>query len=140
MNKFNRILSSKERNDMASSSQNLRTDINSTEIEIARIENNLFNWTIPKLNISKIYDGEEFCIYNTLSRPFKQNVKYSIKTTEQTIAINQENESIRLLSKNILIDLKKKIQLFTYWISSDGNQTIIQIGFRYININVFKRC
>ena len=125
---------------MASSSQNLRTDINSTEIEIARIENNLFNWTIPKLNISKIYDGEEFCIYNTLSRPFKQNVKYSIKTTEQTIAINQENESIRLLSKNILIDLKKKIQLFTYWISSDGNQTIIQIGFRYININVFKRC
>ena len=108
MNKFNRILSSKETNNMTSSSQNLRTYINFTEIEIAKIENDLFNWTIPKININKIYDGEEFSIYNTLAIPFKQNIKYSVKTIKQITALNQENESIRLLSENVLIDLKKK--------------------------------
>ena len=30
-------------------------EINSTEIDIAKIENNLLNWTIPKQNVNSIY-------------------------------------------------------------------------------------
>ena len=93
---------------MASSSRDIyASEINSTDLDIARIENNLFNWTIPKQNINNIYDEDNY-FTKMLKAPFESKVKYSIKTTEQTVALNQENESVRLLSEKVIFELKKK--------------------------------
>lgn len=62
--------------------------MNSVELNISQIENNLLDWSIPKQNINAIYKIGTF--------DFLQD--YSIKTHEQTIPINKEYQNMQLLS------------------------------------------
>ena len=62
--------------------------MNSSEIHISDIEQNLTNWTIPKQSFSTIYQIGTF--------DFLQG--YSIKANEQRVSINKDYENIKLLS------------------------------------------
>ena len=53
--------------------------VNSQEINIAQIKNQLHNQSIPHMKINTIYQQGNF----------KFNKKYSIKTEEKTISLNQ---------------------------------------------------
>ena len=88
---FSRSLRS---NDSSASSSNnsaytslAQNIVNSQEINIAQIENQLNNWSIPHMKINTIYQQGNFEI--------SQN--YSIKTEEKTISLNQNLESLQLL-------------------------------------------
>ena len=72
--------------------------VNSQEINIAQIENQLHNWSIPHMKINSIYQQRNF--------EFSQN--YSIKTEERTISLNQNLESLQLLSQNAINHHRKK--------------------------------
>ena len=66
--------------------------VNSQEINITQIENQLHNWSIPHLKINTRYQQENF--------EFNQN--YSIKIEEKTISLNQNLESLLLISQNTI--------------------------------------
>ena len=72
--------------------------INSQEINIAQIENQLHNWSIPCMKINIIYQQGKF--------EFRQN--YSIKTEEKPIPLNQNLESLQLVSQNTINQHRKK--------------------------------
>ena len=72
--------------------------VNSQEINIAQIENQLHNWSIPHMKINTIYQQGNF--------EFNQN--YSIKIKEKTIFLNQNLESLQLLSQNSINHHRKK--------------------------------
>ncbi|KAG5590221.1 hypothetical protein H5410_040735 [Solanum commersonii] len=68
-------------------------DIKSTRLEEVDIHQNfdlLNKWTIPKVNIKTIYDYGWFD---------KISNKQLIKTTEQSLALNSSEQTIRLLNK-----------------------------------------
>ncbi|WMV15771.1 hypothetical protein MTR67_009156 [Solanum verrucosum] len=68
-------------------------DIKSTRLEEVDIPQNLNllnKWTIPKVNIKTIYDYGWFD---------KISNKQLIKTTEQSLALNSSEQTIRLLNK-----------------------------------------
>ena len=76
----------------------LKNIVNSQEINIAQIENQLHNWSIPHMKINTIYQEGNF--------EFNQN--YSIKIEEKTISLNQNLESLQLLSQNTINHHRKK--------------------------------
>ena len=81
--------------DSASLTQNI---VNSQEINIVQIENQLHNWSIPHMKINTIYQQGNFEI----------SKNYSIKIEEKTISLNQNLESLQLLSQdNINHHMKK---------------------------------
>ena len=96
--------------------------VNSQEINIAKIENQLHNWSIPHMKINTIYQQGNF--------EFSQN--YSIKTEEKTISLNQNLKSLQLLSQNTINHHRKKFNyihiglvqvaikpfLFSLWINT----------------------
>ena len=67
-------------------------EVNSTEINIAQVENQLQNWSIPKQEIKTIYK----------IGTFEKIHDYAIKQTKNTISLNNEHKSIQLLSENAL--------------------------------------
>ena len=67
-------------------------EVNSTEINIAQVENQLQNWSIPKQEIKTIYK----------IGTFEKVHDYAIKQTENTISLNNEHKSIHLLSEKAL--------------------------------------
>ena len=96
--------------------------VNSQEINIAQIESQLHNWSIPHMKINTIYQQGNF--------EFSQN--YSIKTEEKTISLNQNLKSLQLLSQNTINHHRKKFNyihiglvqvaikpfLFSLWINT----------------------
>lgn len=96
MNKFSKLLS---RTDHGSTSEEEQDhfNMNSVEINISNIENDLQNWSIPKQDVKTIYKIGTF--------DFLQG--YSIKTTEQTIPINKEYQNTQLLSIKALREHRK---------------------------------
>ena len=96
--------------------------VNSQEINVAKIENQLHNWSIPHMKINTIYQQGNF--------EFSQN--YSIKTEEKTISLNQNLKSLQLLSQNTINHHRKKFNyihiglvqvaikpfLFSLWINT----------------------
>ena len=91
-----RSLRSNDNSAYTSLAQNI---VNSQEINIAQIENQLNNWSIYHMKINTIYQQGNFEI--------SQN--YSIKTKEKTISLNQNLESLQLLSQNTINHHRKKI-------------------------------
>ena len=67
-------------------------EVNSTEVNIAQVENQLHNWSIPKQEIKTIYK----------IGTFEKIHDYAIKQTENTISLNNEHKSIHLLSDRAL--------------------------------------
>lgn len=61
--------------------------VNSVNVSISKIENDLQNWDIPRESFEKIYQLGNFSLFK----------RFNIKTCEQTIAINNSLESIKLL-------------------------------------------
>ncbi|KAK4721505.1 hypothetical protein R3W88_011738 [Solanum pinnatisectum] len=61
--------------------------VNSVNISISKMENDPQNWSIPKEPFEKIYQLGNFSMFK----------KYTIKTYESTIAINNSLETIKLL-------------------------------------------
>ena len=82
----NSSASSSDNSTYTSLAQNI---VNSQEINIAQIENQLHNWSIPHMKINAIYQEGNF--------EFNQN--YLIKTKEKLISLNQNLESLKLLSQ-----------------------------------------
>ena len=72
--------------------------VNSQEINIEQIENQLHNWPIPHMKINTIYQQGNF--------EFSQN--YSIETEEKTISLNQNLQSLQLLRQKTIYHHKKK--------------------------------
>ena len=88
--------------------------VNSQEINIAQIESQLHNWSIPHMKINTIYQQGNF----------KFNQNYSIKTKVKTISLNQNLEILQLLSQNTINHHRKK---FKY----------IHIGLVQVAINLY---
>ena len=72
--------------------------VNGQEINIVQIENQLHNWSISHMKINIIYQQGNF--------EFSQN--YSIKAKEKTISLNQNLESLQLLSQDTINHHRKK--------------------------------
>ena len=72
--------------------------VNSQEINIEQIDNQLHNWPIPHMKINTIYQQGNF--------EFSQN--YSIETEEKTISLNQNLQSLQLLRQKTINHHKKK--------------------------------
>ncbi|GJW09650.1 enzymatic polyprotein [Tanacetum coccineum] len=70
---------------------------NSVEIMISNIENSLQNWSIPKQDIKTLYTIGSF--------EFFQN--YSINTTEKTLPLLQDHQSIKLFSAKAIKEHRK---------------------------------
>ena len=60
--------------------------VNSVNVSISKIENDLQNWDIPRESFVKIYQLGNFSLFK----------RFNIKTCEQTIAINNSLESNKL--------------------------------------------
>jgi len=62
--------------------ESIEMNMNNDEMSIARIENHLLNWNIPKQNIKNIYYQKafDFAYQNT------------IKTQELTVSLKKENQ------------------------------------------------
>ena len=69
--------------------QNVINSVNISAIssKIAKIESDLQNWNIPKESFNRVYQTRHF--------DFVKN--YNIKTSESTVAINRNIETIKLL-------------------------------------------
>lgn len=65
---------------------------NSMEVSISNIENSLLDWSIPKQKISNIYKIGSFDYFQG----------YSIKQTEKTLPLLQNNQNIQLFSQNVI--------------------------------------
>ncbi|WMV50556.1 hypothetical protein MTR67_043941 [Solanum verrucosum] len=95
-------------------------DIKSTRLEEVDIPQNLDllnKWTIPKVNIKTIYDYGWFD---------KISNKQLIKTTEQSLALNSSEQTIRLLNKRD-IELYKSQYKFLHI-------GMVQIAFKHLTL------
>ena len=97
--------------------------VNSQEINIAQIENQLHNRSNLYMKINTIYQGN-----------FKFNQNYSIKTEEKTIYLNQNLESLQLLSQNIINHHKKKFNYIHIWLVQVAIKPLFRLG---LDIPVF---
>ena len=79
-------------------------EVNSTEINIAQVENQLQNWSIPKQEIKTIYK----------IGTFEKIHDYAIKQTENTISLNNEHKSIHLLSEKAIHQHKNQNYKFIH--------------------------
>ena len=91
---------------MNSSSSNKQTLINSNNLsavatKIAKVENDLQNWNIPREPFRSIYNTGKFDFVKS----------YNIKTCESTIAINSSLETIKLLQVQ---DIKRYQRNFNF--------------------------
>ena len=77
---------------------------NSIEIKISNIEEKLLNWSIPEVKPETIYEKGRF--------HFKHD--YSIKTTEQSIPLHDENKTIQLFSKDAIEHHRKNNYKFLH--------------------------
>jgi len=98
LNKRNHSSNEHERDEDMDSFQ-----MNSVELNISQIENNLLDWNIPKQNINTIYKIGTFDFLSD----------YSIKTHEQTIPINRDYQNMQLLSAEA-IKRHRKIYKFLH--------------------------
>ena len=101
--------------------------MNSSEIHISDIEQNLTNWTIPKQSFSTIYQIGTF--------DFLQG--YSIKANEQTVSINKDYENIKLLSQRSIIQHRLKYKFMHIGLVHIAqliqifNQMLIELRIKY---------
>ena len=98
--------------------------VNSQEINIAQIENQLHNWSIPHMKINTIYQQGNF--------EFNQN--YSIKIKEKTIFLNQNLESLQLLSQNSINHHRKKFNYIHIGLLQVAIKPLFRLG---LDIRVF---
>ena len=116
-----RSLRSNDNSAYTSLAQNI---VNSQEINIAQIENQLNNWSIYHMKINTIYQQGNFEI--------SQN--YSIKTKEKTISLNQNLESLQLLSQNSINHHKKKFNYIHIGLVQVAIKPLFRLG---LDIPVF---
>ena len=81
--------------DSAESSEELNNHIIHHELRIPEIESQLNKWTLPKLEISSLYKTKMTDIFKG---------EYVIKTVEKEIDIKQTQESIPLISKQLITE------------------------------------
>ena len=104
LSRSNYLRSFRSNDSFASSSDNsthtslTQNIVNGQERNIVQIENQLHNWSISHMKINIIYQQGNF--------EFSQN--YSIKAKEKTISLNQNLESLQLLSQDTINHHKKK--------------------------------
>ena len=98
--------------------------VNSQEINIAQIENQLHNWSIPCMKINIIYQQGKF--------EFRQN--YSIKTEEKPIPLNQNLESLQLVSQNTINQHRKKFNYIHIVLIQAAIKPLFHLG---LDIHVF---
>ncbi|WKA00499.1 hypothetical protein VitviT2T_018846 [Vitis vinifera] len=79
------------------SSDSQDTVVNSEEINYPKIQNDLDDWKLPKVSNQEIYK----------KRTFKFFIDYTIKTSEMSVSLEQDDQVIRLLD-NRSIDKHKK--------------------------------
>ena len=76
-------------------------NINQEDYSILDIERNLQDWTIPDVPKNQIYK------ISTFSSKFSFLTNYTIKTVEKTISLNNDYESLHLLTKKAIDQHKK---------------------------------
>ena len=79
------------------SSDSQDTVVNSEEINYPKIQNDLDDWKLPKVSTQEIYK----------KGTFKFLTDYTIRTSEMSVSLEQDNQIIRLLDGNS-IDKHKK--------------------------------
>lgn len=88
------------------------------EISIPNIEKNLLDWNIPKQKIRNIYKIGSFDYFQG----------YSIKTTEKTLPLLQNNQHIQLFSSNAIKDHKKNYKFLHIGLVQIAIKPLTRIG------------
>ena len=120
MDKFSRVLSKKHNfgKNINEEQDYNNNQINSIEEHISDIEQSLNDWTIPKQNINTIYKIGTFDYFQG----------YSIKMTEQTLSIDQNQQNINLLSSRSIIQHRQKYKFLHIGLVQVAIKPLFRIG------------
>ena len=92
--------------------------MNSIEETVNNIEQSLKNWTIPKTNINTIYKIGTFDYFQG----------YSIKMTEQTLSIGQNQQNLHLLSSRSILEHRTKYKFLHVGLVQIAIKPLFRIG------------
>nr|KAJ0188164.1 hypothetical protein LSAT_V11C900485590 [Lactuca sativa] len=120
MSKFSGILSKKyiPGKNINNEQDNDDNQINSIEETVNNIEQSLNNWTIPKTNINTIYRIGTFDYFQG----------YSIKMTEQTLSIGQNQQNLHLLSSRSILEHRTKYKFLHVGLVQIAIKPLFRIG------------
>lgn len=120
MNTISRILSKKYTpgNNINEEQSCDNDQINSLDLTIDNIEQSLNDWTIPKTNINTIYKRGTFDYFSS----------YSIKTTEQTLSVGQNQQNINLLSSKSILDHRQKYKFLHIGLVQIAIKPLFRLG------------
>ncbi|GKC26831.1 enzymatic polyprotein, partial [Tanacetum coccineum] len=96
MNRLSELLVNRK-SGSSSDNEEEQDHVNSIEITISNIENKLQNWSIPKQDVKTLYKIGSFEFFQS----------YSIKTTEKTLPLLQDHQSINLFSGKAIKEYRK---------------------------------
>ena len=120
MSRFSRILSKKYVSDknIIEEQDYDNNPINFIEETIDGIEQSLNDWTIPKMNINSIYKIGTFDYFQS----------YSIKMTEQTLSIGQNQQNLNLLSLKSILEHRQKYKFLHIGLVQIAIKPLFRIG------------
>ena len=119
MSKLSRILSNKNNSGKnINEEQDYDNQINSVEETVNNIEQSLHDWTIPKTNINTIYKIGTFDYFQG----------YSIKMTEQTLSIGQNQQNLHLLSSRSILEHRIKYKFLHVGLVQIAIKPLFRLG------------
>lgn len=98
--------------------------INSNEINFPQVEQQLSNWTIPKVPSKRVYQQGSFQL----------KIDYAIKTVEHTLSISNKSTHIQLLTPEVLIEHSKKYSYLHVGLVQVTVKPLIKTGLNIVAI------